>query len=48
MTDTFQRADSAEALDQRAEWSTPEVVRMSAGSAELDFNGPDDGLGQTS
>ena len=48
MTDNFQRANSTEALDQRVEWSTPEVVRMSAGSAELDFNGPDDGIGQTS
>lgn len=48
MTDNFQRADSAEALDQRAEWNTPEVVRMSAGSAETDFNAADDGATQTS
>jgi hypothetical protein len=48
MTDYLQHAGSAEVLDQRAEWSTPEVRRMSAGSAEADFNAADDGATQTS
>jgi hypothetical protein len=48
MTDNVQRADTTEVTVQRAEWIKPEVVRMNASDAELDFNGPDDGLGQTS
>jgi hypothetical protein len=48
MTDNLQPAGSAEVLDQRAEWSMPEVRRMSAGSAEADFNINTDGSTQTS
>lgn len=52
MTGNFEQTDAtqvrADDTDQRAKWIVPEVVRLSAGSAELDFNGPDDGLGQTS
>lgn len=48
MIDDSQRPDSAEAANQPAEWTTPEVVRIGAGSAELDFSGQDDGLGLTS
>ena len=48
MTDNFQQADTAEALDQRAVWNTPEVRRMGAGSAEADFNAGDDGATQNS
>jgi hypothetical protein len=43
MTDDLQQAVSTEVLDNRAEWSTPEVRRMSAGNAEADVNTADDG-----